>query len=205
MWTGSTHSSPVRRLSNMRGVGSMRIFGGMGQARGPTFLDCFIRPKGGPFVRNFCGSGANIRGTLGSAGASFEVGEFATLTRTFEKADVEGFAKVSGDYNPIHFDEEFAKKTRFGSPIVHGMLVGSLFSTLIATQVPGAIYVSQNLCFKAPVHIGDEIVAQITVQEASPVKLVCKTTVRTTKLGENNGNLCIDGHALVMLPRNNIL
>ena len=185
-------------------LGGVRLFSTLVRRKRFDAIECSCKTDVG-CLRNFSSKAATIGGTLGSGRAPFDVGKFATLTRTFGKSDVEGFAKVSGDYNPIHFDEDFAKQTRFGRPIVHGMLVSSLFSTLIATQIPGAIYISQSLSFKAPVYIGDEITAQITVEESSAVKLVCKTTVTSASgLHTPNGsstNVCIHGDAIVMLPR----
>jgi acyl dehydratase len=103
-----------------------------------------------------------ITGSLGQT-ASVSVGAFAHLARRFTAADVLAFAKLSGDHNPIHLDEAFARSTPFGRCIVHGMLYSSLFSTMFATRIPGCIYVSQNLAFKAPVFVGDAVIAKCVV------------------------------------------
>ena len=78
----------------------------------------------------------NIYGNLGSStGQKLELDEYAALKRQFTEMDVENFAKVSGDFNPVHLNEEYAKTTRFGNRIVHGMLCGSLFSTLFVLLI----------------------------------------------------------------------
>lgn len=94
------------------------------------------------------------------AGAPALVGAFAELSRLFTAEDVAAFAAVSGDHNPLHLDPAYAATTRFGRCVVHGMLHSSLFSTIFATRIPGAVYVSQNLDFKAPVFVGDTVIAR---------------------------------------------
>jgi hypothetical protein len=100
-----------------------------------------------------------ISGTLGQS-PTVLIGAFAQLARQFTAADVLAFATLSGDHNPIHLDEAFAKTTPFGRCIVHGMLGSSLFSTMFATRIPGCIYISQSLAFKAPVFVGDSVLAK---------------------------------------------
>ena len=94
-----------------------------------------------------------------------KVGDSASVTKTITEADIRTFGDLTGDHNPLHFDEEHARRTRFGQPISHGMLTGSLFSPIIAHQLPGegAIYLSQSLQFVAPVFAGDTITALVTV------------------------------------------
>jgi 3-hydroxybutyryl-CoA dehydratase len=94
-----------------------------------------------------------------------KVGDSASVTKTITEADIRTFGDLTGDHNPLHFDEEHARRTRFGQPISHGMLTGSLFSPIIAHQLPGegAIYLSQSLRFVAPVFAGDTITALVTV------------------------------------------
>jgi 3-hydroxybutyryl-CoA dehydratase len=95
-----------------------------------------------------------------------KVGDSASITKTITDADIQTFGDLSGDHNPLHFDEEHARRTRFCKPISHGMLTGSLFSPIIAHQLPGegAIYLSQSLKFIAPVFAGDTITATLTVR-----------------------------------------
>jgi 3-hydroxybutyryl-CoA dehydratase len=94
-----------------------------------------------------------------------KVGDRASVTKTITEDDIQTFGDLTGDHNPLHFDEEHARRTRFRRPISHGMLTGSLFSPIIAHQLPGegAIYLSQSLKFVASVFAGDTITAELTV------------------------------------------
>ena len=106
----------------------------------------------------------------------FNVGDTAEIRKRITAADIESFAGVSGDYNPIHLDEEFAKATRFGRRIAHGMLTASLISSVIANQLPGegSIYLGQTLQFVAPVFLDDEITARVTVKQIRDDKPIVK-------------------------------
>ena len=107
---------------------------------------------------------------------TFKVGDSAELTRKIEQADILAFADVTGDHNPVHVDEAFAKTTRFGRTIAHGMLSASLISAVLANKLPGAgsIYLGQTLQFVAPVFPGDEITARVTVKEIREGKPIMK-------------------------------
>ena len=89
----------------------------------------------------------------------WKIGDKEILKRIIQKKDVDDFAKLTGDYNPLHMDDNFVSKTRFGKPVVHGMLSASFISTIIGTKIPGsgALWISQSLNFLEPVRIGDEI------------------------------------------------
>jgi 3-hydroxybutyryl-CoA dehydratase len=121
------------------------------------------------------------------------------FSKTITEADLLMFAGVSGDTNPMHLDEEFASRTRFESRIAHGMLTASLVSTVLGTRLPGpgAVYVSQNLKFLAPVRIGDTVVARASVgdleAERRRVRMVTTCTVGDTTV--------LDGEATLMVPR----
>ena len=106
----------------------------------------------------------------------FSVGDSAEITKTIEQADIDAFANVTGDHNPVHVDEEFAKTTRFGRRIAHGMLTASLISAVLANKLPGAgsVYLGQTLQFVAPVFPGDEITARVTVKEIREGKPIVK-------------------------------
>lgn len=95
----------------------------------------------------------------------YSEGQTASLTRTVTEAEVEAFAWASGDTNPVHLDEDYAKRTRFGRRIAHGMLIGSYISTLLGTQFPGpgTIYMSQTMAFLHPVYLGDTVEVVVTV------------------------------------------
>jgi len=107
---------------------------------------------------------------------TFKVGDSAEITKIIEQADVDAFADVTGDHNPVHVDEEFAKTTRFGKRIAHGMLTASLISAVLANELPGegSVYLGQTLQFVAPVFPGDEITARVTVKEVREDKPIIK-------------------------------
>lgn len=110
------------------------------------------------------------------------VGMSASFTKTITEADIVLFAGISGDTNPVHLDQTFAEKTMFKSRIAHGILTASLISTVVGTKLPGpgAIYVNQSLQFKAPVRIGDTVVAEAKVKEiiVSKKRVVLETICR---------------------------
>ncbi|HEX7884914.1 MAG TPA: MaoC family dehydratase [Phenylobacterium sp.] len=127
------------------------------------------------------------------------VGQTAEMSRVVGAADIEAFAEVSGDNNPLHLDEAYAKTTTFGARIAHGMLSAAYISAIIATRLPGsgAIYLSQSLRFRRPVKIGDLVVARATVKKLDEAR--AHVTLDTTC--EVNGKTVIDGEALVIAPR----
>ena len=95
------------------------------------------------------------------------IGMQAIFAKTITEADVLMFAAVSGDTNPLHMNAEFAEQTSFKQRIVHGMLTTSLWSTLVGTKLPGpgCAYMSQEINFLKPVHIGDTVTAKLTVSK----------------------------------------
>jgi 3-hydroxybutyryl-CoA dehydratase len=113
---------------------------------------------------------------------------------TIKEEDVVNFSKVSQDYNPIHLDEEYAKNSIFKKRIVHGMLLGGYISSLIANEYPGqgSIYLQQNLSFKNPCYIGDEIEVVVELIELTGSKYKLKTFVKTEH------QILVDGEALVL-------
>ncbi|MDE2361274.1 MAG: MaoC family dehydratase [Hyphomicrobiales bacterium] len=126
------------------------------------------------------------------------VGQRETLMKTVMDDDVIAFADLSGDRNPVHLSDHFARKTRFGERIVHGLYTASLISTVIGMYLPGpgAVYLSQTLNFRGPVKIGDVITVVVEVQELTEkgrrVKLHCECLV--------DGKVVLDGEAHVMAP-----
>ncbi|MCE9657706.1 MAG: bifunctional enoyl-CoA hydratase/phosphate acetyltransferase [Burkholderiales bacterium] len=128
------------------------------------------------------------------------VGASATLQRTLTKSDILLFAKVSGDVNPAHVDAVYAKTTRFGEIIAHGMLGGSLISTVLGTEFPGpgTIYVGQTLRFLHPVHPGDTLTVTVTVASLDPVK---HRATLDTRCVDQDGAVVIEGQADVVPPR----
>jgi len=102
----------------------------------------------------------------GIALEEMEIGQFAEAVRTVTEDDLDMFAKVSGDYNPVHMDEEFARKTPFRGRIAHGALVASYISGVLGNQLPGpgAIFLGLNMRFFLPTRIGDEVTTRVAVK-----------------------------------------
>lgn len=126
------------------------------------------------------------------------VGMTASFSRTVTEADIVLFAGVSGDTNPIHLDQEYAAKTRFNGRIAHGLLSAGLISAALGTRLPGpgAVYMSQSLRFRAPVHIGETVTATVEITELfADKKRAAFRTVCTVA-----GQTVIDGEALLMVP-----
>lgn len=127
------------------------------------------------------------------------VGMTETLTHAVVSAEVTEFAELTGDRNPIHLSEEYASHTQFHSRIAHGLYTASLISAVLGTRLPGpgAIYISQSLNFRAPVHIGDTVIVEVTIAELVPdrhrAKLACTCKVR--------GETVLDGEAWVKVPK----
>ena len=94
-----------------------------------------------------------------------KIADVYSFVRTISKFDVLRFASLSGDFNPLHVDEKFGKKSKFGTNVVHGMLTASLFSTLIGMYCPGknSLYLGQTLEFKAPLFYGDTVEVKGTI------------------------------------------
>lgn len=126
------------------------------------------------------------------------VGMRETIRKKVENEDVIGFAELSGDHNPIHLSEHFARKTRFGGRIVHGLYTASLISAVIGTRLPGpgSVYISQTLNFRGPVMIGDDIDVSVEVVElvekGRRVRLACKASVGSA--------VVLDGEGLLSVP-----
>lgn len=111
------------------------------------------------------------------------IGDTATFDKTFTNKDVEDFARLSGDFNPLHTDESYAKTTQFKKPIIHGMLVGSLCSTLLGMYLPGkkCLYISQTLSFKNPVFVGDKLTVTGNVKTKSVGTRLLEISISITK------------------------
>ena len=126
-----------------------------------------------------------------------KLGDSAEITKTISQTDVQTFADLTGDHNPVHVDEEFAKTTRFGRRIAHGMLTASLISAVLANHLPGegSVYLGQTLKFVAPVFPGDEITARVTVREVREDKPILK--LETVCVNQRD-ELVIRGEATVL-------
>ena len=121
-----------------------------------------------------------------------------SYTHTVTERDIQLFGEVSGDVNPVHFDEEFAKTTPFKGRIAHGVLTASYISTILGMKMPGpgTIFMALNTRFKAPVRIGDTATATCTVRETVPEKrrVIFDCVV---KVGDT---VVVEGDATVMAP-----
>ncbi|HWS55548.1 MAG TPA: MaoC family dehydratase [Pyrinomonadaceae bacterium] len=131
---------------------------------------------------------------------TLQVGRSAEVSKTITDEDIEAFAALTGDRNPVHLDDEYAARSRFGRRIAHGMIGASLLSAVIANELPGrgSVYLSQSLRFTAPVYPGDTVTARVTVtrlREDKPV--VTLETVCTNQRGER----VIEGEAVVLASR----
>jgi 3-hydroxybutyryl-CoA dehydratase len=128
----------------------------------------------------------------------FKPGDTASLSRTISDDDIRAFANATGDHNPLHLDEEFAKQTRFGKRIAHGMLSASLISAVIAQDLPGvgSIYLGQTLQFVAPVFLGDTVTARVTVTSIREDKPIIKLETVCTN---QRDDVVIRGEATVLV------
>ncbi len=126
------------------------------------------------------------------------VGMEASLAHTVTAEDIDAFARISGDFNPIHLDEAYAAVTSFKRPIAHGILTAAYISALLGMKLPGpgCIYVSQTLAFTAPVYIGAEVITTVKITDLIPERrraifsCVCKVGDKTV----------LEGEAVIMVP-----
>jgi 3-hydroxybutyryl-CoA dehydratase len=131
------------------------------------------------------------------------VGMRESIMKTVMANDVVGFATLSGDHNPVHLSDHFARKTRFGGRIAHGLYTASLISAVLGMRLPGpgAVYLSQTLNFRAPVRIGDVVIVSVEVVELVPegrrCRLACECVV--------DGKVVLDGEAMVMAPARRVI
>lgn len=128
-----------------------------------------------------------------------KIGESATLTRTLTKQDIQLFAMVTGDMNPAHLDESYAKTDIFHQIVGHGMWTASMFSVLLGMQLPGpgTLYLSQTLKFLKPVHLGDTITASVKVLKKDDAH---KHITFQTLCANEKGEHVLEGEALVLAP-----
>ncbi len=130
--------------------------------------------------------------------SDINVGMQASVTRIITEADIISFSEISGDKNPIHLDEEYAKNSRYKKRIAHGFISASLFSGLFGTKLPGegCVYAAQSLRFKRAVYIDDEVTASITVEK---IDLKAKKVFFTTVCKVKN-KVVIKGDAEIFIP-----
>lgn len=128
------------------------------------------------------------------------VGDFAEMAKTVTETDIYLYAGITGDFNPAHVNEEYAKNTFFKTRIAHGMLTAGFISAIIANQLPGpgTIYLKQDLSFLAPVRIGDTITGKVEVLELIPEKN--RVRIKTT-CSNQEGVVVLTGEGLVSPPK----
>jgi acyl dehydratase len=123
-----------------------------------------------------------------------EVGQTARRSLTVTREHVDAFARLTGDYNPLHFDADFAARTRFGGLVVQGGLTTGLLHALVAMDLPGpgSVFLSQQWKFTAPVYIDDTITAEAEVVSVHPSKPVTQLRIRVTR---QTGETVLEGEA----------
>ena len=129
-----------------------------------------------------------------------KIGQSAEVVHTVTEEDIQTFGDLSGDYNPLHFDEEWAKTTMFEGRIAHGLLTAAFISTAIGMHLPGpgTIYMSQSMKFLGPVRIGDTITARVEVSNLNDEK---RRITLTTSCVNQDGKTVLEGEALVTLMK----
>ena len=137
---------------------------------------------------------------IGKTIDELKIGDSAEISKTVSETDIYQFAGITGDFNPAHMNEEYAKKTFFKTRIAHGMLSAGFISTAIGNKLPGtgSIYVKQDLRFLAPVRIGDTITARVEVIEIMDGKN--RVRLKTVCVNQE-GTQVLDGEAVVSPPK----
>ena len=126
------------------------------------------------------------------------IGMESSYQKTITETDIDAFAALTGDTNPVHLDSEYAATTPFKARIAHGMLSAGLISTVLGTQLPGpgCIYLEQQIKFKAPVFIGDTLVAKVTVEDINQrrgrVSLKTQCFVNTKLVADGTASMMVD-------------
>ncbi len=128
--------------------------------------------------------------------ADIGVGDTASMSKTVTEADIVNFAGVTGDFNPVHVDAEYASGSLFKERIAHGMLAAGYISAVLGMQLPGpnAIYLGQTLEFKLPVKIGDTVTVTVTVAEKRDEKRILKLDTVVTN---QRGQIVVSGGAVI--------
>jgi len=127
---------------------------------------------------------------------AYKVGDKETVKKTFTSEEVELFAVLSTDKNPVHLDDTYAANTIFKKRIVHGFLVGSLISAILGNKMPGngSIYLSQAMSFKRPVYLNDEVTCVVEIMEIISEKSIYKLS---TNCYNSNNEIVVEGNAVI--------
>uniref|UniRef100_A0A7S3L539 MaoC-like domain-containing protein n=1 Tax=Amphora coffeiformis TaxID=265554 RepID=A0A7S3L539_9STRA len=160
--------------------------------------------------------GGIITGTVPRDGIGIQAGQIAESRRIFTQSDVDTFAHLSGDSNPLHQspqlpatggenDEDVPPNGQHPTAIVHGILVASLFSHIFGSLIPGCVYRKQSLHFREPIHVDDSVVGRIEVVEVRKLRggrqvVHCETTVVKETATTTDEIMCVQGRAEVLLP-----
>jgi len=136
----------------------------------------------------------------GASADDFRVGDRASFTKTITEDDVDTFAELIGDFNPLHVDEAFARQSRFGGRIAHGVFTTGLISAALGNELPGpgGIYLSQEIKFLAPVYLGDTITAVVEVSAWRPDKRII--TLKTDAYNQEEKQVAT-GEAVLLVER----
>lgn len=131
---------------------------------------------------------------------SFSVGQTASFSRTVTETDIVMFAGMSGDYNPVHIDQEYAAGTKFGQRIAHGLLTTSFLSRLLGMELPGqgSVYLEQTLKFTKPVFIGDTITASAEILAIDHEKRIIRLETICRK---QDDTVVLTGEAKMIMPK----
>ena len=127
-----------------------------------------------------------------------KVGNSAEITKCMSFEMVKAFAEISEDFNPVHLDSDYASKSRYKAQIIHGLMASSLFSGLFGTELPGegCVYKSQNIRFKRPIYVGDQVTAKVEVVNVDINKKIISFTTRCFV----NNKVMIDGESEIFVP-----
>ena len=122
------------------------------------------------------------------------VGQSAQRTKTITDADLRAYAEITGDYNPLHFDDAFAAGTRFGRRVAQGGITAGMLNALVAMDLPGpgTVFMSQTLTYRGPAFVGDTLTARVEVVSLKPDKPVCQLKF---EVSNQRGELILDAEA----------
>ena len=137
---------------------------------------------------------------IGKTIEELKIGDIGEISKTISESDIYLYAGITGDFNPAHVNEDYAKNTFFKTRIAHGMLVAGLISAVLGSKLPGpgTIYMKQELDFMAPVKIGDTVTARVEVIEINTEKKRVKLKTTCTN---QEGTVVLDGQALISPPK----
>ncbi|XP_073121174.1 3-hydroxyacyl-[acyl-carrier-protein] dehydratase FERN, mitochondrial [Henckelia pumila] len=148
-----------------------------------------------PLLKSIC----SLRHYSASSANVLKTGGILKQARTFSDSDIADYSKLTHDFNPLHFDLKCAKQAGFTEFPVPGMLVASLFPRIIACHFPGAVYVKQELKFRAPVFVGDKVVGEVQAKNIRQIKEIFLVKFVTT-CSKDGEVVVIGGEAMAILP-----